>query len=507
VADGQSDQDPWWRRAWERVPASAYFGSMLLLIALLVLSRPLSPGLLYGRFVEPYLWGPIVRDEGFNAVSTVALLVVAAILLLWFLRLLKSYREHIDMELAVAILPFFVWGAMLRVLEDSDLFAPFAEDIARLDPSLPARTSCLPALGGPFLENCFGVLLITPIIWIEACLLIYVLGRLGLFARQAGERWGPRGALGVYGLTLIVGVLLVELLLVASPHTVRVHPPLWVLLASAGLAFAIVALQVRREGNVGWRRALFASSTAIMAVCAYYVVLWLAGGSGSWRPSADLRPGVLIGLAVAMALVAYSISFKARVSASGSAREGRASRPLTLLVYLVLLEAAAIFVSAAAPAEGVDGRRLLTAALVGPLAVLAGNALTRFAAPRVGGDPAMSILARPLNLLVVVAQAADAFMTAVSIDLFGAGEKHFVPRTLIGYVNDLDLPSPLGEHPAALVMVLYKVPLSILLVWTLDRHIGATPVQRDASALLKLGAIAVGLAPAVRDALRLVMGV
>jgi uncharacterized membrane protein len=496
-------------RLFDQFPAWGYMAVLAGLVLGLALMAYLWPVAVWSGFVEPYLWGPIVRDEGFNPYNTVLLLVVAALLLLWFLRLLRTYQEHIDLELVVAVVPFFLWGSLLRVLEDSDLFAPYAEDAAGLG---VAPSSCLPALDGGVLRDCLGVLFVTPLLWFWAAALVFLLGRLGLVATHTSQRHGVRRGLGVYALSLVAFLALYVAWWASEPAHIRfvAHP--LVAPASPTLAYAVVHVDARRHELVAWRRALLGYTLVPLALATYYVLVWLTGGRPGWTPTDPLRPWVVLPFLFAASLLTLGVALGARALARGRARAERPGRIALVLAYVVLLEGAAVFVGVAVWADAVEHGRTITTWLLGPVAAVAAVAvgtwiLRHAAAGPIGGHPAAGLFASPLNLLVLFSQAADAFMTALAIDLFGAAEKHVLPRLLIERAGDT-LPGLLGAYPAATVMLLYKVPLVLLLLWVLDRVVGeTTPARADFVRLLKLGAAAVGLAPGVRDAVRLAMGV
>lgn len=105
--------------------------------------------------------------------------------------------------------------------------------------------------------------------------------------------------------------------------------------------------------------------------------------------------------------------------------------------------------------------------------------------------PALSFLSDRFNLMIIYAHMLDASSTYLGVDWFGYYEKHVVPTFLI------DL--------AGTAAVMYPLKLIVLLpaLYVIDRAIE----DRSLRNLTKLALITLGLAPAVRNTLRLALGV
>lgn len=105
--------------------------------------------------------------------------------------------------------------------------------------------------------------------------------------------------------------------------------------------------------------------------------------------------------------------------------------------------------------------------------------------------PSLSFLDDRFNLMIVFAHMLDASSTYLGVDWFGYYEKHVVPTFLI------DL--------AGTAAVMYPLKLIVLLpaLYVIDRAIE----DRSLRNLTKLALITLGLAPAVRNTLRLALGV
>jgi uncharacterized membrane protein len=100
------------------------------------------------------------------------------------------------------------------------------------------------------------------------------------------------------------------------------------------------------------------------------------------------------------------------------------------------------------------------------------------------------------NLILFFAHFLDASATFVGVDLYGYWEKHVLPRMLIGLFN------------SAAIMFLLKFLVVLAVIYVLDLaykdDLKDYPALRG---LIKLCILILGIAPGVRDMLRLAMGV
>jgi uncharacterized membrane protein len=103
----------------------------------------------------------------------------------------------------------------------------------------------------------------------------------------------------------------------------------------------------------------------------------------------------------------------------------------------------------------------------------------------------LSFIKERFNFMILYAHMLDASSTYVGVDLFGYVEKHVVPTYLIGLIGT--------------AAIMYPLKLLILLPITsvLDSSI-EDPSLRN---LTKLALIVLGLAPALRNTLRLTLGI
>jgi uncharacterized membrane protein len=95
------------------------------------------------------------------------------------------------------------------------------------------------------------------------------------------------------------------------------------------------------------------------------------------------------------------------------------------------------------------------------------------------------------NLMILYAHMLDASSTYMGVDWFGYYEKHVVPTFLIALTG------------SAAVMF----PLKLLVLLPVLSMIDKSVEDRALKNLIKLTLITLGLAPAVRNTLRLALGV
>lgn len=100
----------------------------------------LFPDIVYDQFIWKYFWGPILSDgldkpvtyNGVNAapkftlVSEIVYGIVVASALFGLYKLLQKWKIKLDFSFLLGLLPFIVYGSVIRVLEDAHLFTePF----------------------------------------------------------------------------------------------------------------------------------------------------------------------------------------------------------------------------------------------------------------------------------------------------------------------------------------------------------------------------------------------
>lgn len=497
----------------DRFPSWAYLAGFLAFIAILALVSWLNA---FGDAVERYLWRPIVLDSGYNPFNTVLLMVVLAFIFAWLYRLLAEWKQEVDFELSLGVIPYLVWGSMFRVMEDSDLFAPFNEDLA--SQGLAAGRSCAPELGGAFVENCLGVLFITPIIYVWITFVAVFFLWVGRRARRVSETAGRTQGLTFVALSFLGLLLLYAAWWASSPGYVRFLPNPLVILLGGLIAWVIVWRTTPRSGHVRPSWVMFSASLIFFVWGAYYIVSWMAGGRADWGPSGPVRWWILVGMVAVPTLLAWGLARKAQALARAPTESAipvrtleRPNRLFGLLCTVLVLEALVVFASLvaieSARAAEVRGFLILLAILGPALVLLVTWWFRRFSAQQLGVHPAMMWFALPINVIMFWGQVVDAVTSSLGIDVLGYHPKQVVPRTLRGVIERLNLPAPFSGFPTTLGLIPAKVLLVLGIIWIIDvARNPEEPRQENLIGLVKLAIIMVGLSPGVRDGVRLAMG-
>lgn len=130
------------------------------------------------------------------------------------------------------------------------------------------------------------------------------------------------------------------------------------------------------------------------------------------------------------------------------------------------------------------------------LAIACTATVACFLAGRVTKDRRLALLAAPLNLLMFFGHFLDGAATYRGIDFYGYAEKHVVPIFLINWSG------------TAATLLLFKFLMVLALILVLDilfkEDLAKYPYLGN---IVKFGVVFLGLAPGVRDMVRISMGV
>lgn len=110
-----------------------------------------------------------------------------------------------------------------------------------------------------------------------------------------------------------------------------------------------------------------------------------------------------------------------------------------------------------------------------------------------------TLLTNRLNISILFTHLLDASSTFIGIDWLGYYEKHVAPTFFINLAGNFT------THPSA-VMYPLKLLVFIPVLYMLD-HKFDTDKERRLIALMKLAILVLGLSPATRNTLRILMGV
>ncbi len=130
-----------------------------------------------------------------------------------------------------------------------------------------------------------------------------------------------------------------------------------------------------------------------------------------------------------------------------------------------------------------------------PLFVIgAGTGLT-FAFYLVARHFKSSIFTDPLNLSILMAHLMDASSTYIGVDMLGYFEKHVVPTYLIELTG------------TALVMYPLKLIIFTGVIYMLDTQFEDDKRSQDLKMLIKMVILILGLSPATRNTIRMMLGI
>ncbi len=100
-----------------------------------------------------------------------------------------------------------------------------------------------------------------------------------------------------------------------------------------------------------------------------------------------------------------------------------------------------------------------------------------------------------INISILCAHLLDASSTFMGVDFLGYYEKHVVPTFLIDLAG------------TAAIMVPLKLIIFIPVIFILDTQFDEDDESRRLRDLMKLTIIVLGLAPATRNSIRMVLGI
>jgi len=105
-------------------------------LLILIIGYILFPSIIYDKFIWKYFWGPITSDalsqhvshngiaaaQKFTLVSEIVYGILVVIALYGLMQILKKWDIKIDTTFFIAILPYVIYGSVVRVLEDAEFF-------------------------------------------------------------------------------------------------------------------------------------------------------------------------------------------------------------------------------------------------------------------------------------------------------------------------------------------------------------------------------------------------
>lgn len=500
---------------------------LLAPIGILALGSLVRPDIFYDQFVFKYYWEPIKKDLGFNPINTASWAVLLGALLFLLDRIVKKVEQPMTFSVILAVVPYIVGGSIVRVMEDTKLFTE------------PLR-----------------FFLITPIIYVVIAAVAVIWLVIGHVLRKRSDDVGLDGALKALGVWLAavwVGysawAFAGDDLVLFGPTDFAVTSSL-VLLGCLAVPFVYFYKDAKRRDTFDQVGVMALFGTAFLLFAMYFAVLWHSGVQ--WGPKEGRESVLWVYIVMILAPAVFTwgvVAYARRWAAGDESWMTPYHRVMSVLIGLYI-----VYLGASAAGWFRFGDRNHDLVVWGGMALIVApfvmNMLFGILPPvwtwlktrqaeGEGGDGAEGTETTgartresfddtpaeddrtpwerlregflpflvPVNLLLIFSQTMDGTQTALGIDQFGYVEKHVVPAGLIAWVEGSGV-MPFADIPATVVMIPLKFAISLLVVWSIDVWAREDMVRYPNLVMLaKMAIIIVGLAPGVRDAVRLAMQV
>lgn len=457
---------------WYTVPAI-----LLGLPAVIAVLAMIWPTVFFDQFVEKYYWGPIRDDTGYNAVNTISWAVLMGVCIVGLTQILQGLKLKMNNAVIYGAVAWTVAGAIFRVMEDTRMFAPPLQYIMITPPIY-------------LLFGLFGVL----------SLLV------GVYLQKVNDDAGTERAMQKLWFIQAAMVLLYTLLWVAKWDQITVYlNPVHVAIFAIVTHF-VARWWVQRTGTFDGRDFVLILSIAPLLMGIDYVIQFL---DMPWSPSGPGIPSSFITaplLAIAMTGIVWASARAAQMPAD-DARKGLGQIAGFSLAFVALL--------AYATEASLDGATILglvaVAAVATGLGVLASRLMRAKAQDESHGNITILAYLAPINLLLISSQLMDGFATSLGLDMAGYSEKHVLSAYLIEAFHDfaVNIGWEFGaQYPTFLAFVPVKLAVSLLVVYAIDIY-SREDVAKYPTLIgfVKFCIIMVGIGPAVRDFVRLSLGV
>ena len=457
---------------WYTVPAI-----LLGVPALVAILSLLWPQVFFDRFVEPYYWGPIRGDTGYNLVNTVSWAILLGLCLLGLSQLVNFLKIKVSDTFIYGAVAWVVTGSIFRVLEDTNMFLPPLQYV-----------------------------MITPPIYLLFALFAIIAVLIGIYVQRVAEAKDVEAALQKLWLIQAAFVLFYTLLWAIdwSQITQYLNPVIVALLAA--LNHFVIRYRVMKVGEVRPTDLLLLLALAPFLMGIAYVIEFIAS---PWSPSgAGIPSSVITAPLLAIALTGVAVA-TVRAGLSGAKQDNKIIAAFALFFAALL----GIVVWTAPPltrtAFGVGSvLSILGIALVlGGIGVLIAR---RLHSKKVAPEKLTPFLL-PINIFLVISQVMDGFATSIGLDLGGYREKHVLSAYIIDAFRTVS--EAIGwefgaSYPTFLAFVPIKLAISLGVVYAIDVY-SKEDVEKHPALIgfVKFAIIMVGIGPAVRDFVRLSLGV
>lgn len=426
-----------------------YILAILVPIIAISLGLIFLPKIFWDEFIWKYYVSGLIRDEGYNVVDTITYGIILALSVYGIYNLLKMLNIEINLKFFICILPFILLGSSTRALEDAELF------------KVPLK-----------------YLFISPIIYILIGITVIIILILGSFIENKAKK-NKKNGLVLFAISYfsLFGIYLGFFFLLNREFSYLPNPIIvfaisliifiGIILYKYGFNFfkkkneqkkekledktfdkrKLISNFLSKTEYISVKTVLFSFGLFFIVLSFYFIFLWQIQSSEitSWIDFYENTISEKNGLPIEN----VQINLKPNV--------------FLLILGLTILSTLIVF------------------------------AIFKFLSKK---KPFFLPFLFGINLILFFAHFLDASATFVGIDFYNYTEKHVLPSFLIGIVN------------SAGIMYVLKFLVVFLVVYLIDIEY-KNDLEKDKllTGLVKLCIFILGLAPGIRDMLRLGMGV
>lgn len=457
---------------WYTVPAV-----LLGVPALLAILSAIWPEVFFDNFVDKYYWQPIKSDTGYNAVNTVSWAILLGLCLLGLSQMVNGLKLKVDSTFIYGAVAWVVTGAIFRVLEDTGMFRPPLQYV-----------------------------MITPPIYLLFAVFAIIALMIGLYVQRVAKAADLEAALQKLWFIQAIFVLLYTLLWAAewSQVTVYLNPVTVALLAALNyflIRYRVLKVQETRPVELMLMLAIAPFLMGMAYVIQFIVDPWRASGTGI--PSSFITVPLL-----AIGLTGVAVS-AVKAGLTGKSQDNRWIAAFA--AFFAVMLGIVIWTAPAVTRTPFNVASVLSIAaiglLLGGIGVLVARRLHK---KEVAADKLTPFLA-PVNIFLIISQVMDGFATSLGLDLAGYTEKHVLSAFIINAFESLS--ESIGwqfgaDYPTFLAFVPIKLGISLAVVYAIDVY-SKEDVEKYPALIgfVKFAIIMVGIGPAVRDFVRLSLGV
>lgn len=411
------------------------------------------PKIFWDEFIWKYYLKTLVEDGNYNIVDTITYGLILAFAIFGIYKLLKMLSIEIDFKFFVAILPFIILGSSTRALEDAELF------------KVPLK-----------------YLFISPIIYILIGITVIAILILGSFIENVSKKNKTKGVI-LFGISYFSLFVLYMIFFIYLNKKFSYMPNPEIVFAILLIIFIVIILYKENFCNfLYWKKnerktdklenpktfdkeklnfkflsklefisvktVLFSFGMFLLILSLYFIILWQTQSSeiNSWI---NFYKEQIIKNNPNLNIEEVVINLKLEV--------------FPLILGLAFISTFIVFIAFKFLSKK---KQLFLPFLFG------------------------------INIALFFAHFLDASATFVGIDFYNYTEKHVLPGLLIGAVN------------SAIIMYVLKFLVVFFVVYLIDIEY-KNDLEKDKLlvGLVKLCIFILGLAPGIRDMLRLGMGV